>query len=217
MRSDLEIEAPLLLSGLGIQGINNPFLIVKSKFISERVEKPSWWERFRDTFKEATGFSPLEVKLPQIPMLSQYVYGSLIAMEDLANKISLAKNEIWDVLDLIDQALFDLGVLRGMRKVQRESTSILYREGEDPIEVRIKLPRVKFLFKYPLPEALSLDNALTHFAGLITVKMSEGLSDDLIRSENGLWHVIYGLPTPYFGKWKWIWDSIWACLVEFLS
>ncbi|MEM0113881.1 MAG: hypothetical protein QW253_04740, partial [Metallosphaera sp.] len=59
MQLDSVIEAPLIISGTLLNGVNNPLLIVRGRFIYSRLETPIWWASFLEIFKEATGFNPI--------------------------------------------------------------------------------------------------------------------------------------------------------------
>ncbi|BBL48290.1 MULTISPECIES: hypothetical protein [Metallosphaera] len=216
MPQDSVIEAPLILSGMWIDGVNNPFLVVQAKFRFSRIETPSWWDQFSELVKEATGFTPPVVQGVDIPVASQYAITSLEALRILGKRISLTEDEIWETLEMVDEAMFNYYALKAMRQVQRSGTPILYREAEDPVQVRIPILTVRKLMSYPLEKPSYLDNSVVHLVGIIPVLLSERIDEVNMNLENGLWKSLYGLNTPP-GKYKWVWDLGWASLIELLN
>lgn len=210
------IEAPLIISGTLLNGVNNPLLIVRGRFIYSRLETPIWWASFLEIFKEATGFNPIPIRIGDIPLISQYAVASLQAIRHLSDKLELTEEEVWSTLDLIDQAMFNFDVLKGIRYVQRFSSSILYRSSEDPVIVNVKPLKVRKLMSYPIDEPRFLDSSIVHLSGFLPVKLSSDFSEANVDAENGLWRMLYGLPAPP-GKFKWVWDLNWASLLELLN
>ncbi|WP_054836038.1 hypothetical protein [Metallosphaera hakonensis] len=72
MRLDSEVEAPLVFSGIVIDQINNPLLIVPARFVYSTSSTPWWWDRFAELVIEATGFSPKPLLVGDMPLVSQY-------------------------------------------------------------------------------------------------------------------------------------------------
>lgn len=210
------IEAPLILSGIWIDGVNNPFLVVPARFLYSRLEIPAWWSRFSELVKEATGFEPTPLLGADIPLASQYAVMSLESLKALGRRISLTEEEVWETLDLVDEVMFEYYVIKAVRHVQRKGTPILYREAEDPVQVKTASLTVRKLMSYPLVRPSYVDNSVIHLAGMLPVLLSEGIDQANVNLENGLWKLLYDLNTPP-GRFKWVWDMQWASLIELLN
>ncbi|AWS00633.1 hypothetical protein DFR87_07780 [Metallosphaera hakonensis JCM 8857 = DSM 7519] len=196
--------------------MNNPLLIVPARFVYSTSSTPWWWDRFAELVIEATGFSPKPLLVGDMPLVSQYALGSLIAMRNLGKRLSLSEDEIWETLELIDSTMFESYVWKGVRYMQRTGTPILYRNLEDPVPVKLGHFFIRKIMSFPISTPRFMDGSLTHLAGLIPVYMADKVTDDLVDAENGLWKILHGLTTPP-GNFKWVWDLRWSTLIELLN
>ncbi|MEM0362684.1 MAG: hypothetical protein QXH75_02600, partial [Sulfolobaceae archaeon] len=123
------------------------------------------------------------------------------------------------IITLIDEALFPNNYLiKALRTAQQYNSQILYREGEEPIEVSIKPLKIKVLTSYPFySKPRYVDNSLIHLLGVIPLKYIKDNLIDVVQLENGLWSAIYSFPYPQVKNWKWIWDLNLVTLIEFSS
>lgn len=218
MPSGSEIKAPLVFGGVPIKGRINPFLIVIASFQCEGLIVPYWWDRFKELVKEATGFPSKQVRVPScMPISAQYIFASTEALSDIARVVSLKPDEIPQISEMLDEAMFGKAILKGLRLSQEKGRSLLFREGEDPVYLDLPTLRVRSLAYFPLEEIENADSSVIHLAGTTPIKMAESLDSNSIQMENGLWNSLYGLPLPRATRWKWIWDLEWASLIEYSS
>ncbi|WP_338599555.1 hypothetical protein V6M85_10140 [Sulfolobus tengchongensis] len=219
----LEVKIPFF--GIPLKGVNNPILVL------DAIVKPSnnfikidIIDDFLTQFNEAIGFECASEKKQwdaSIPFSSYYIYITNEIAEDSIRKcgIPIDEKEKFEILHLIDEALFPQNYLvKALRTAQQLDAQILYREGEEPVEVSLKKIVIKTLSSFPLDQnPRYMDNSLIHLVGILPVEYAESRSVDLIQVENGLWSAIYSLPYLYIKSWKWIWDLNWVTLIEFSS
>ncbi|BFH72465.1 hypothetical protein SJAV_04090 [Sulfurisphaera javensis] len=214
------ISLPIPLFGIPLKGVNNPILIMFA-FTNSQItnETPDLPQEFFEYFKEATGFEcTVNVNLKgKIPFVSKYVYLSYLYFKEAIKKCNLpiSDNEMNDVLIMIDDTLYNSEVIRGLRKALLMGKDILYRDGEDPVEVNVKKFKIQLLYSYPIPQSFNyIDNSLIHLVGILPVEFAETQDLNLIRMENGLWFSLYSIPPPIRLDWKIIWDLNWASVIE---
>ncbi|EHP68558.1 hypothetical protein MetMK1DRAFT_00029990 [Metallosphaera yellowstonensis MK1] len=216
MQPDSGIKVPLIFSGLPLKGTDNPFLIIVARFNCESQEIPYWWDKFKVLVREATGFSPKPMRVPAcMPLSSQYVLGSKLAMDYIAKLVGLSSEEVSQTLEMLDEAMFGVPVLKALRISQDKGKSLLFRDGEDPIYVEFPAVEIKVLAYFPLTEVGSVDSSIIHLAGITPVRVAQNPDSDSVRMENGLWFSLFGLPIPKVDRWKWTWDLEWASLLEY--
>lgn len=208
---------PLCFSGIPLSQVNNPILIILYKTKIKKVNRKPRFKEFLEYFKDATGFyCNIDFDIEgNIPFSSYYVLFSEMFFNEAIKicNIPITKKEIVETLKMIDDAIYDLPLIRGLRIAREIKSSILYRDGEEPIRLNLSLKRVSILQSFPIQTLRYIDNSVIHLAGLLPIEISENI--DLYSIENGLWSLLYGLPYPLVPKWKWIWDLKWATLIEF--
>lgn len=221
MQHDLEVDVPFCFSGIPLPGVNNPILILFYKTKIKKVNKKPRLKNFLEYFKEATGFyCNIDIDIEgNLPFSSYYILFSELFFNEAVNscKLPLTKKEIEETLTMIDDAMFDSPLIRGLRTAKQLNSPILYRDNEDPVELNLNnLKNINILESFPIRSIKYIDNSIIHLAGLLPIEISEDI-DDLSSVENGLWSSLYGFPYPVVPKWKWIWDLNWATLIEFLN
>ncbi len=218
----MEVNIPFL--GIPIKGINNPILVLKAVITlnEEKVIKTDIFNKFAKEFNEATGFDcakGYEYWNYSFPFSSYYVYiTDKISTEAIDRcNIPISDDERYEIIQLIDEALFpENSVIKALRISRRLGKQILFRNGEEPVEVNIKSLKVKVLYSFPLGNNPNyIDNSLIHLLGVIPIEFVETNVINLIQFENGLWSAIYSLSFPQVKNWKWIWDVNWVTLIEF--
>jgi len=215
------INLPIPLFGIPLKGVNNPILISFCKTNAQIVEEPpDLPKEFFEDFKEATGFS-CQVNINvrgKIPFSTKYVYLSYLYFKKAIEKCKLpiSNEEMYEILEMIDESLYDLELIRGLRKALLLNKDILYRDGEDPVPVIIKRFKAELIFSYPIDFSSPnyIDNSLIHLLGLLPVEFAETNDLNLIKVENGLWFSLYSIPSPIRSDWKIIWDLNNASFIE---
>ncbi len=186
---------------------------------SLKVSKPK--VDISSLFKEATGFDcrfDLDVE-GDIPFSSYYVYLTKLLVDGAVEKceIPITEEEKFETLSLIDAALFDSRLIRALRTAQRLNSSLLYRDNEDPVAVDLAEISVRKIASFPIEVKDDVDNSVIHTIGLIPIKLAQGITQELVDLENGIWHSLYSIRVPYVNNWKVIWDLNWATIIEFSS
>jgi len=215
------ISLPIPIFGIPLKGVNNPILIsfynTNSQIVEEPPELPN---EFFDNFREATGFScNVNINLKgKIPFSSKYVYLSYLYFKKSIEKCKLpiSDEEMNNVLEMIDDSLYNSELIRGLRKALLLNKDILYRDGEDPVTVNPRKFKVELIYSYPidLSSFTYIDNSLVHLLGILPVEFAETSDLNLIRVENGLWFSLYSIPSPTRLDWKVIWDLNNASVIE---
>ena len=215
------ISLPIPLFGIPIKGINNPILISFCKTNSQIVEEPpDLPAEFFENFKEATGFlCKVNVNIKgKVPYSSKYVYLSYLYFKKSIEKCELpiSNEEMSEILEMIDDSIYNSELIRGLRKALLLNKDILYRDGEDPVPVNIRKFRVELIYSYPidLSSPNYVDNSLIHLLGMLPVEFAETNDLNLIKVENGLWFSLYSIPSPTRPDWKIIWDLNNASVIE---
>lgn len=215
------ISLPIPLFGIPIKGVNNPVFITFTATNSQISNNyPNLPKEFFEYFKEATGFEcKVNINLEgNIPFSSRYVYLTYLYFKEAISRCQLpiSDKEMIEILQMIDDALYNSELIRGLRKALLLGKDILYRDGEDPVEVsNVKKFRIELLYSYPLQENFNfIDNSLVHLLGILPVEFSETQDLSLIKVENGLWFSLYSIPPPVRLDWKIIWDLKYASVIE---
>ena len=214
------IELPVALFGIPLKGINNPLLISFVRFDTEVIlNKNGLPSDFFKLFEEATGFKcdiHLDLK-GNIPYSSKYVYLSEIYFRRAIElcELPIKENELWDILYMIDDSMFNSELIRGLRTAMRLGSSILYRDTEEPITVSLPILNARFLFSFPINFNFNyVDNSLIHLLGILPIEFVETKDFTLFQVENGLWYSVYGIPIPNVKGWKLIWDLNYVAGIE---
>ena len=224
LQSVLEVKIPFL--GIPLEGVNNPILVVNAlvEVKEKQLVKVDIFKQFAEEFNEAVGFNcakPSEYWDQSIPFSSYYVYlTNQIAQKSIEKcNLPISEKEKFEIITLIDEALFPNNYLiKALRTAQQYNSQILYREGEEPIEVSVKPLKIKVLTSYPFySKPRYIDNSLIHLLGVIPLKYIKDNLIDVVQLENGLWSAIYSFPYPQVKNWKWIWDLNLVTLIEFSS
>ncbi|MBB5253376.1 hypothetical protein [Sulfurisphaera ohwakuensis] len=214
------ISLPIALFGIPLKGVNNPILVTFASANVEIITEPSELpDQFFTYFKEATGFE-CNVNLNlrgKIPYATKYVYLSQLYFQEAIKKCSLpiSNEEMNDILSMIDDAIYNSELIRGLRRALILGKDILYRDEEDPVPINLKKFKIELLYSYPLPDNYNyIDNSLIHLLGILPVEFAETQDVNLIRVENGLWFSLYSIPSPVRLDWKIIWDLNYASVIE---
>lgn len=214
------ISLPIPLFGIPLKGVNNPILILFSKTNSYIMEEPpDLPEDFFRNFKEATGFEcHVNVNLNgKIPYSTKYVYLSYLYFNKAREKCQLpiSDEEMYDILQMIDDSLYNSELIRGLRTALKLNKDILYRDGEEPVTVNVRKFKVELVYSFPFNYNFNyIDNSLVHLLGMLPVEFAETQDLNLIRFENGLWLSLYSIPSPTRLDWKVIWDLNNASVIE---
>ncbi len=221
------LKVPLAFSGIPIKGVNNPILVLFAEFKESPIFSGTLPSEFFETFKEATGFSCKKAEeiinneRYSIPFSSYYIFASkrYVDLSIELCDLPISEDEKFEILNLIDDALFDSSLIKALRTAQKNNHSLLYREGEEPVFVEASGLVLKYLGYFPLIEDVRyIDDALIHLSGTLVLDFVTSFSEKLIDVENSLWDLIYGLKVPYSAsKFKWIWDDKYASIVEIIN
>lgn len=210
--------APFVLFGIPLPYRQNPVLIGLTFSNLQATECSD--EPFLRLAEEATGLKMKRCLKAQteLPSLTQYVVESYYTIKTSLEEenIEISKDEIWEILDMIDSSIGHHSIIKGFRWAQRLERPILFREGEEPITVELPFYTLDLMTCLDLGEPTISDDSFTHVIGIVPIKYAETMADTYVSVENGLWYSIYRLPSPYplLTDLKWIWDSRKACLVS---
>ncbi|AWR98254.1 hypothetical protein DFR86_05750 [Acidianus sulfidivorans JP7] len=182
------------------------------------VQRKPKLSKFLDYFKEATGFScNLNFDIEgTLPYSSYYILFSKMFFQEAINScnIPLSEKDVNETLTMIDDAMYDSSLIRGLRKAIEIQSPILYRDEEEPVKLNVEyVKNIKILTSFPIPSPKYVNNSLIHLLGVIPIDIINNIH--LLSVENGLWSAIYNLPYPLVESWKWIWDLNWATLIQF--
>ncbi|WP_246252858.1 hypothetical protein [Acidianus brierleyi] len=217
MQRDLEINIPLCFSGIPTI-VNNPLLIVNIKHKIRLIDRKPRID-ISKIFKEATGFEcKFNIDIENnLPFSSYYVIITKFLIDRAIGtcELPITLDEENEIMRMIDDALYDSELIRALRTAQFMNSSILYRDNEDPVKISFPSLKIRVLYSFPIRIRDDLDNSIIHTLGMIPVKFSEKFSPDLVNLENGLWHSLYSIFSPYTNNWKIIWDLNWATFIEF--
>jgi len=221
----LEVKIPFL--GIPIKGVNNPIFVIDGIIYNSHnksLVKINTFSEFVEQFNEAIGFNCAKANEywdTSFPFSSYYIYVTNEIAEKAINEcnIPIDRKEKFDVLHLIDEALFPSNyIIKALRTAQELDSSILYREGEEPVKIMNKPFKIRTILSFPIDYRVKyIDNSIIHLVGIIPIEYVESNSIELIEIENGLWSALYSLPYPSVKNWKWIGDVNWVTLIEFLK
>ncbi|MBP1357838.1 MAG: hypothetical protein JZD40_05055 [Sulfolobus sp.] len=219
-------KLPIAFSGIPIKGINNPILVLWAEFINTNSISYKLTEEFHSTFKEATGFSckkafeQVNSEKVEGPYSSYYVYATkrFVDQSEILCDIPMSENEKFETLKLIDEALYgENSLIKALRTAQRYNSSLLFREGEEPVIIHSEDGKFRYLYSFPLSGNTNyIDDALIHLSGTLVLDFVSSFSEKLIDVENSLWDLVYSIKVPY-GKFKVIWDLDRASIVEIIN
>jgi hypothetical protein len=232
--------------GVPVKGKRNPYLVLVSsdalidvdvevdeasrpKIVVEGEPPPTWRLRiplssFIDVLSDRLE-QPVEAhvsyrsKLPGVPSSSLYAVITLDLVISVAEAggYSLAPDEVVRAANSIDDdAGVGLDYVKAVREALLRSKSIVYREGDSPIEIDVRA-RLELVGE----EDVTTDaadtlgeqtvNAITRLAGISVVEsvaeLREGVDFTTVftrqaRIDNAIYYVLYGLTPPDSGcKW----------------
>ncbi len=213
------IEAPVILVGVPIQEVRNPHLVVFLDFIGE-VKEYSFG--LRKLFEEATGFDCGDDKvfLPPMPEVSAYVLASKLYVEKAVENCDLPLNER-DVVDLLrefDEVLFPSQQTEALRRAALKGSPILFRKGEREVEVEFPKLKARLIAEHYLPEGiLYVDDSVVHLAGYLPIELYETMDFRLLKVDDSIWQMVYGVKSPPREDWKLIWDFDKVATIEIVD
>jgi hypothetical protein len=209
-------KLPFPFIGIPIRNRNNPLLILLGEFNYKFVKrKPIRFEKFSKYVEEYSGSKcnpDIDIE-GSLPFSTYYILLSKKIVDICLSFLN--DKEKLEVLKDLDYIAFDSELIRALRTSQEYNKSILYRDGEAPIIVDYELGKINIIIQFPLLSYTEGDDAITHLAGILPIRYLETKDLEVIRLENGLWHSLYGLPSPNRKNWKWIWDLSYVSLIEF--
>ncbi|ARM77099.1 hypothetical protein B6F84_06690 [Acidianus manzaensis] len=184
----------------------------------KRIARKPKIRKFLEYFKEATGFScDIDFDIDGVlPYSSYYVLFSEMFFREAISECHIPLNErdIIETLIMIDDAIYDSSLVRGLRKALEIGSPILYRDNEEPVKLNLQnIKKLSILTSFPISSPAYINNSLIHLIGTLPIDIANNVQ--LISVENGLWSAIYNLPYPLVKSWKWIWDLKWATLIQF--
>jgi len=213
------IEAPVVLAGVPIKEVRNPFLIALVSFVGDPVRYSFGFDKL---FKEATGFrcGSDSLELPRMPEVSAYVLISEAYVRKAVEEcqVPLSDEETNDVLSEIDEVLYGSPLLSPLRKAYRSRSAVLFREGEKEVYVDFPKLRARLIASYPLVEEISyVDDSLIHLAGYLPLEVYETRDFSVLKVNDHVWGMVYGLKVPPRQDWILIWDGNSVSLIELVD
>lgn len=214
----MEVKVPFCFSGIPLPNVNNPILILVYKTKIKKVNRKPKLKQFLEYLRDATGFycdASVDIE-GNLPFSSYYILFSEIFLTEAIKvcELPITKREMEETLKMIDDAIYDSPLIRGLRMARNLDSSILYRDGEEPVILNFSVEKVNVLEFFPISSPRYVDNSVIHLTGILPIKILNDVNN-LLSVENGLWSSLYNLPYPTVPRWKWIWDLNWATLIEF--
>ncbi len=212
-------EAPVLLLGVPIKEVRNPHVIAIADFQGDRVK---YSFGFHELFKEATGFKcgNDEIELPRMPNVSAYVVLSEAYVRRAVKKceLPLEQDEVDDVLREIDEVLFDAPLIGAMRRAYRRRSAVIFREGEREVEIGLPVVKARFVAEHYLPDRIRyVDDSVVHLAGYLPIEFFDSKDWNLLKVNDLIWELVYGVKSPPRKDWILIWDNDRVTTIELVD
>ncbi len=252
---------PVPLLGIQLRGRHNPFLVALSSReyvrVSVELDEAEGAPSLRvegepsppDAMKLALGsfLDELSTRLEQ-PLRARVYYEALryhpaglyavltyalVEAVAVEGGYEMSSGEIAEAANSIDaDAGVDLDYVDGLRVALARGRSIVYRRGEEPIEVRLEGGRVELVGEEGLGEVIEdrledeVHVALSRLVGIsvavaarrVVERGWKGLGESwpvVSRLENGLYYALFGVEPPAEGcKWTPGMHSVFAVCVE---
>ena len=212
-------EAPVILAGVPIKEVRNPHLVVFLDFVGETKE---YSFGLRDLFKEATGFDCGDDKfsLPLMPEVSAYIVASTLYVENAVEEceLPLTNKDKIDILREFDEVLFPSHQTEALRRASIRGKSILFRKGEREVEVDFPRLKARLIAEHYLTEGIVyVDDSVVHLAGYLPIELYETRDFRLLKVDDTVWQIVYGIKPPPREDWKLIWDFDKVATIEFVD